>query len=578
MSGTTVRAGFFGAVLIVSAGLHAAEIRVDPDRRFQQIEGWGASMVGWDLGNTPYNDPRWRNAYRDLGLNILRIPVTKDVLVHSSGDMTIPVSLGTDLSANVNRMNFNAGALPTWGGMASWLSQNALEPDRVRIVGSVWSAPHWMKGPTGASQSWVGDPQSRAFPTPWLSGQHNPWGPNYNGGDSIGGRLRTEDAANLQQYGRYLAAWMKGFEQRYGVPMSALSLQNESTFENPFDSMTYVVGPNGQTDYTQYAKGLAAVRDAWRQFGIETRIKGPHVAQVGPTPDSPWALLPQMRMIEGVKSHPDRTLIDFLDYYNANYYMGVNEAAVQATAGYYHGASRVPANWAHWTYAPGIAGDGKPVWYSETGGALGDWLNGPSGTPGNGAITDALKMFNALVHSNASAYIYWQMSDHSQGETEHNLLGRSRLNDPHQSRKYAAFKHFSRYVRPGAVRVDVAFGNGQASLGGRSAYDTFNSLNIAGFFHEQDETATFVLVNMRASAEPIVLDVPWEALIPNYEVYLTGNAGSFLRLSDLQVSGGALRFTMPGYSVMTLYGVAIPEPTAAAAVLGGAALLLRRRR
>lgn len=551
-----IRSLFRPVVLLLALPLwaSAAEVTIDASVRFQTIEGWGTCLIGWSLSETPYNDPAWRAAYRDLGCNILRIPMIKEVLVanRQNPDYRVPVALGADLQANINLMNFRISPLTTWADIAVWLKNNALEPDQVKIEGSPWSPPHWMKGPTGASQSHVTNP-SVSKATPWLGGT--------NQGDSIGGRLKTEDASILQMYGRYIAAWTKGFEQTYGVPFYVISLQNESTFENPFDSMTFIVNQNKQTDYAQYAMGLKSVKDAWQAYGLTTKIMGPHVANVGPTPDSPWALLSQMQMIDGVKNHADPGLIDFLDFYNSNYYMGTSEPAVEATAGYYWGKSLVPANWAFWAYAPGVRQDGKPIWYSETGDAQSPWLNGNNGTtPGDGAIVVAQKMHNALVWSDASAYVYWQMSDTAWNESEHTLLGRSHVANPHDSKKYCSFKHFSRYVRPGARRIQAAFANGRTSIYGNSEYDTYNGLNVSAFLHEQDRTFTCVLINMRSDSEPVTIhlpDVPVEALAQ----YRTSSTESFLRASDLPVSAGEVSLTVPSYSVVTLTGTLVDLPS-----------------
>ncbi|TVR50455.1 MAG: hypothetical protein EA425_10030, partial [Puniceicoccaceae bacterium] len=118
-----------------------------------------------------------------------------------------------------------------FGDTAEWLAENALEPERVRIVGSLWTPPHWMKGPTGESSDFVGIAGTNT-PTPFLSDMVVPWmqaNPRPTG-DSVGGRLKTEDPWTLEQYGRYIASWVAGWNQRYEVPLYAVSLQNESTF------------------------------------------------------------------------------------------------------------------------------------------------------------------------------------------------------------------------------------------------------------------------------------------------------------------------------------------------------------
>jgi O-glycosyl hydrolase len=89
------------------APARAAEVTVDMTTRHQTIEGWGACMVYWNLEATPYSQAAWRQAYRDLGLNILRVNMRKEVLVDASGDMAVPVWLGTDLQSNVARMDFS---------------------------------------------------------------------------------------------------------------------------------------------------------------------------------------------------------------------------------------------------------------------------------------------------------------------------------------------------------------------------------------------------------------------------------------------------------------------------------------
>jgi O-glycosyl hydrolase len=525
----------------------AAEVTLEPSVRYQTIEGWGTCMISWSLSNVPYGDQAWREAYRDLGLNILRVPMHKEVLVHSSGDLRDAVSLGLDLSANIRLMDFTIPKVRTSGDMAAWLKANALEPDRVKIVGSIWSPPHWMKGPTGKTQYHVRNPRV-SKPTPWLS--------RTTYGDSIGGRL-LQSSSNLDQFGRYVAAWVKGFEQQYGAPVYAVSLQNEVSFENPFDSATYSSGPAGEKQqWWQYANALAAVRDELRRLGLSTKLKGPHMANVGTSPSNPWRLWEQTGFIQAVKSHSDPSLIDALDFYNSNGYMGSNTDAVKMWAAYYLGKDQVPGGWEPTAGGfPGVKQDGKPIWLSENGGASGNWLNGEGGTPGsNGIITLPQKMHNAIVHADASAYIYWQMTDTNDDESKHTLLGKAHVSNPHASKKYVAFKHFSRYVRPGAVRIRATFADGETSTGGASIYDTANALNVSAFVHDTDNTSTIVLVNMMPSSQSVTIDVSQLGAVTTYRIYVTTDSLSFQQQSDLSVSAGLIYLTAPAYSAITLVG------------------------
>jgi|GEM_PF-1458027 len=533
----------------------AATLTIDTSTRYQTIEGWGTCMITWSINNTPYYNSAWRAAYRDLGCNILRVAMTKNVLVHSSGNYAIPVVLSDNLQSNIALFNFNRQDVTVFSDFAAWLRTNALETNRVKIVGSVWSPPHWMKGPTGFLQYHVTNPNVLR-PTPWLA--------NGTSGDSIGGRL-LQDSTNLVQFGRYLAAWIKGFEQRFGIPLYAVSLQNEVSFENPFDSCTYEKGagttnaPGAAGQWWQYASALKAVKDVFAEFGITVKIKGPHCAGVKDTPANPWELNQQMKYIQAVKEHSDSMLIQRLDIYGSNGYMASHSNAVLNLAGYWRGKQNVNANWVWWLYAPGVMNDGKPTWFSECGGEEAAWLNGSGGTPGSGAIVLAQKMHNALVHANVSAYLHWQMSDTSSSENEHILLGKNNVSNPHNSKKYCAYKHFSRYIRPGARRVKATFENGWTSIGADSEYNTYQSLNASAYVHEEDMSVTVVLVNMRPTAESVSIVVPPHPEVAVYEVYRTKSDEGFSRRADAGVTDGRVVLTVPGYSVVTLYGV-VPEP------------------
>ncbi len=512
----------------------------------QVIEGWGTSLAQWDSGaRAVYRTDAFRQAYRDLGLNIIRMDMRKEVLVYSSSDYATPVALTNNMDINLSKMNFGIDEVKVYGEFGQWLQQNALEPDRARMTGAIWSPPHWMKGPTGNSKDFVG--VTAAYPTPWLSNMHVPWlNPGRPTGASIGGRLKTEDAWTLDQYGKYVASWVTGFEARYGVPMYTISLQNESTYENPFDSMTFVLNQHGNTDFNQYAMALKSVKTAWQQFGVQTKVMGPDVANFAANPSNPYNLWRQNEMIKGVKNHSDRTLIDFLDYYVANYYNGVDQGANKNVAGFYHGADEVVPNEWGWHRPPGVKNDGKGIWFGETGDGDGSW---------NQAINVALKMHNALVHGHASAYVYWQFVNVGGSvPSSHDLVGESQLADPEQSKKYSAFKQFSRYVRPGARRIEAAFANGTASVGGANQYDTPNALNVSAYVHDEDETLTMVLVNMKNTAEDLTIDMPELFGVNRYQVFRTSASENFAQLADLQATAGQVSFTIPARSVMTLAG------------------------
>jgi O-glycosyl hydrolase len=524
-------------------------ITVDPSIRYQTIEGWGTSLVFWGRPagpDSPYHDPRFIQAYaRDLGCNILRIQCNPHALKGPSGRLDDPVELGQDLDENIAKFDFGHERVKIFGQVAGYLRDNALEPERVVYMADFWSPPHWMKEPTGAAASFAGRPARR---TPFVT---------FNGTDTVGGRL-AQTPENLQQFARYVAAWTTGFERTYGITFDNLSLQNEISFENPFDSCTYLhrAGPDtdgdGEPDpkagqYWQYAAALKAVKDEFARLGISKRIRGPHMAEVGEKPDNPWALNDQCRFIQAVKEHEDPELIDSLTIYTSNY-LDPHWSPVMLQA-FREGKDAMPDQpWAGWLYCPGFGADGKQYWIAEMGGARAEWLNGPGGTPGNGAIRVAQNMHNALVWGHAGAYVYWQALDDGRATPG----GGSLLGNTFDvaGKKAAAFRHFSRCVRPGAVRVSAV----PSALGGDGEMDTGNSLNVSAFVHDADRTLTVVLVSMLPESRDVQINASGAARITVYDAWRTSADESFTVQPRLQPADGRLAVTVPPYSVVTLHG------------------------
>ncbi len=130
----------------------------------------------------------------------------------------------------------------------------------------------------------------------------------------------------------------------------------------------------------------------------------------------------------------------------------------------------------------------------------------------------------------------------------------SDLADPDASEKYAAFKHFSRYVRPGAVRIESTFTGGQASVGGASQYDTLHSVNVSDFLHEEDQTLTYVLLNMTDSSESITINLPNEFTFEAFDQFRSSEVERFEELPTLLAQNDQLSLSLPRYSLVTLVG------------------------
>jgi hypothetical protein len=290
------------------------------------------------------------------------------------------------------------------------------------------------------------------------------------------------------------------------------------------------------------------------------KLLGPHVAGVGDHPGNPWALQQQNGMIKAVKNDADPSLINALNIYTHHDYVMSYEKGAAMNKAYWDGGASVPEAWVWWfnpaNDAPGIKNDAKQSWVSEVSGESPNWLNGANGTPGDGAILIAKRIHDSLVHGNTNAYIYWQLADGGDSPSIHTLLGRSQLANPLSSKKYCAFRHFSRFIRPGAARVNTT----PSSLGGVNQLDTNNSFNISAY-KNPDGKLTVVAVNMRAWSEPVSLG----GLngISHFAAYRTSNSENFVTLNNVAVSNGTASLNVPAYSVVTLAGAATtPTPIA----------------
>src|SRR5438067_6967930 len=110
---------------------------------------------------------------------------------------------------------------------------------------------------------------------------------NTNGGGHL---IQSDD--NLQQFGRYVAAYVQGFQQAYGEPLYAVSIQNELRFAEAYPSTIYY--PN------EYAAAVKAVGQVFQAQALTTKIFGPE--DVGA--DSGFITNNQMSFINAVTTDP----------------------------------------------------------------------------------------------------------------------------------------------------------------------------------------------------------------------------------------------------------------------------------
>jgi O-glycosyl hydrolase len=577
----------------IGSQLPAQTVTIDtsPASKRQVIDGFGTCLSGTEASQTTW----WTNLYYgDLQASMLRMDLTPAFNApYSANNYNSPsygnagpggnyvrtytnaatytnlfngsqaqiAVMGPNIDSNIAYFNFTAtGSGPQVAGMTAQTGQalkNSLGD--FKLFASLWSPMPWVKVVDGNTyESGGSDLPADGAPFPFI------WLGNFAGGmlDTSGTALpQFDDSAlggtgptsALTQFARCMAAYLRGFQNTYGVPFYAISIQNELDFDEFYNSCFYPL-TNG------YLAALKAVRAELNQYpdlaGI--KIMGPEDV-LGGDAYGMWQY--------GSGSTTADKNLQFLQ--------GVGEDPVAAAAEAFfciHGydsdgvsaASATPTQWDWWAQGwgtspaagipanvAGFANYGKKSWMTETSGEDTTWLSPASGFPGSGAWSLALRIQQALTAGQESAWAYWQMTDGSP-------VGDETLTDAtnlQSSPKYVAAKHFFRYIRPNAICVNAAVA-GSATL------------TACAFLHVTNGTMTVVLINATNTAVQAVVNSPAQPVgITSWQTFTSSN-GSYWQSSTNAITNGTATVSVPGYGVVTLYGVGPPAMSASLAANG----------
>ncbi len=469
-----------------------------------------------------------------------------------AGQQATIAVMGPDIDKNAAYFNFDADSLKTAGVLAQLGQAKRKSLGDFKLFGSLWSPAPWVKissGNTILGQSGVLPANGTAWPFIWA-------------GNFAGGKLDVSDTplpafddssqggtgptSALTQFARCTAAYLRGFQKHYGVQFYAVSVQNELNFEEFYNSATYPLS----SQYIAALKRLRAELDKYPDLAA-IQIEGPEDL-LGSDAYALWqygggttAVHKNLQYLQNVAADPQAAAA--LAFCSVHGYAadGVTSAGAN------------PASWGWWvngwTTSPaagipgsvkGFAGYGKKSWMTETSGENPAWLYPVSGYPNGGAFSIAVKLHQALTAGRQSGWAYWQMTSGS-------AVGNETLTDATAlagSPKFVAARHFFAFIRPGAVRVNAAVsepGNPTAPL------------LASAYVHDGDYSLTFVLVN--PSPGPVTATIPLPDAprgLSSFQAYVSSD-GNYWQNSRLGVTDGTVTVTVPGYGVVTLYGVGL---------------------
>ena len=558
-------AGLCGLPWLLFAG--SLTVGLAPEQRLQEIDGFG-TCIG-EEGREPAIQALY---FDDLGCSIVRMDVTPRFASPYSDDryhspwfykhhllLTFPpnVSVNDETAGGPEKNNVRTYAdaadyVREFGGRRARIAvmgadiaknialldvsetgaialyqaglQRAKNPGDVKLIGSLWSPPPWVKIASGNKIANMSGPKPlNGTPWPFI------WGGNFSGGrlDVSGEPLTVFDdgtgpTSALQQFARCEAAYIKGLQDRHGIKFYAISVQNELGFEEFYSSCVY---PKAE-DFLAALKALRAEFDKYPDLA-DVRLIGPEDL-LGGDAYSLWQYgagnTAQHKNLQFLRAlSADQSALDFFCIH------GYSPDGKNA-------AKPDPLPWRWWadgwesSPAPGLPANvggfrklGKKSWMTETSGEEHQWLVPGQEFPSNGAFSIALKIHQALTVGRESAWLYWQFIAGDHG-TKESLTGKKSLA---QSPKYIAAKHFFKFIRPGAVALTVSG-------------DIPNGVMVSAYWNEREDNVVMVLINPNDGEQTVGLALPVTA---SYQ----SDAGTLWRVG--QGGNGVLK--LPARSVTT---------------------------
>jgi len=483
-----------------SRTLFAVDITLDGAQRFQTIEGFGSAIADYAPGTTKYNTSAWQDMYyQDLGNSLLRVSMFNTVADgpdnnHKTHDFDFTGNYATDLA------NMDFTRVGTQKNVA--VAGQTKKLDQLKVIMSMWTPPGWMKGPEV-------NPYTGAVLSPTVN-------PVYNGNDSSGGSM-IDTPANWLQFGRYVATYVKGWQDYTGVQVYGISLQNELANHTSYSSCVY--------SYSLYAKAVQAVHDAFVTYGLTTKLMGPEHFSIGSAAE-PWQSVQMQNWINAVQpTTTDNGLMQIFATHNYGNGTTPDGRSAQQWSDLWNGHTG--------SYSiPGLKNYGKEVWQTEQGGQAASWA---------GAMLMAGKEQDALAYGNVSAWLEWQTTEGDTLGTYNLTAGTDGLL---KGDKYYAYKQFSKYIRPGSVRINAT-------------PNSMTGVEVSAYVNDANQTITSVLLNQTATAQTINIHVS-NVQMQSFNTYVESMAGSWgLAKPTVTFAAGIATITMPAQSIVTLQGAIV---------------------
>ncbi len=341
-----------------------------------------------------------------------------------------------------------------------------------KFIVSIWTPPPWMKHNNAVGNGTQNQNSAPAYTSSPTASTN---------------QLKT---GMYQEFAEYCVAYIRIIKRETGLDVYAISLQNEPRFSQFYASAVY----NGEA----LRDIIKVVGKRFRAEAIATKIFLPE--------DVGW--------LQGIEGLTKPTLNDA----EARGY-----ADIVAVHGYdFDGITAGSPSAQTWQtmYSWG-APYNKPLWMTETSGFANDYT---------GAMALAKAMYTAIRFGNVSAWVFWSISTTTLDD--YSLMSSAGV----KSKRYYVSRNFYRFIRPGAVRHDIAAPDG-------------SQVYPLAFKNAGEASSTIVLINDSETASKAV-KLAGTGVAANYSVIVTSAADNG---RDAGTVNGTDVVLLPPNSVVTLY-------------------------
>ncbi|HEY1615999.1 MAG TPA: cellulose binding domain-containing protein [Streptosporangiaceae bacterium] len=312
-----------------------------------------------------------------------------------------------------------------------------------------------------------------------------------NGGTLCGVPSATCSSGDWRQaYSNYMVQYAKDYAAA-GDPLSYIGPENEANLAPSYDGMTLTPA--------QTANLLDVLGPAVASSGLSTKVEC--CATEG------WDYAQQY----AAAIEADPTASSYTPLFTS------------------HGYTQAPAS--------ALSGWTKPAWETEWS-TFETWDPAwDDGTDASG-LTWAQHIYTGITASNLSAFLYWWGSTTPSENGDNEGLIQINGSTVASSGRLWAFANYSRYVRPGAVRIAATSSNSAVDLTA---------------FKNTDGSVAIVALNTASSADPITYSLSGTGTANGATVtpYLTNASSDTAAQPATTVSGGAFSATIPARSLVT---------------------------